>query len=260
MNALPETISVSQITLYLTCSLKYQFQYVDKLPRLIKGSNMAFGGAVHAALEWLHKELKRGRTPPLDEVLRVFEGDWYAQGEIDLSGDEDADKLLLKGKELLSLYYHGDAASLHVKDSELYFTLPLVHPETGEVLSVPLKGVIDLIESDGSITEFKTAKKSLDLAALPDHLQLTAYHYAYETLFGKPPKSLKFVQFVRTKHPTLQPYETGREPRDVARFFAIAQQVRKGIEAGIFVPNRGCWMCSDCEYQADCLEWSGTEA
>ena len=77
--ATPEAISVSQIMLYLSCSLKYRFQYIDRLPRLSKPSPLAFGSSVHAALEWLHKERKAGRQPTLDQLLRVFEADWYAQ-------------------------------------------------------------------------------------------------------------------------------------------------------------------------------------
>jgi putative RecB family exonuclease len=262
VNGLPETISVSQITLYLTCSLKYQFQYIDRLPRLTKSANMVFGGAVHAALEWLFKERKRGRKPPLDEVLRVFESDWYAQASSETIvgiGDEPEEKLLLKGKELLALYYH-EASAIEVRESELHFQLPLVNPETGEVLTVPLRGVIDLVQADGTVTEFKNAKKGLAIETLPDNLQLTAYHYAYQTLFGTPPKDMTLVQFVRTKSPKIETHITGREPQDVARFFHIAQAVRRGIEASVFVPNRGCWMCFDCEYQADCLEWAGSAA
>lgn len=256
MTGLPDSISVSQINLYLTCSLKYQFQYIDRLPRLAKSTNLALGSAVHAALEWLHKERKRGRKPALEEILRVFEADWRAQEGIALDGEEPEDKLLLKGKELLSLYYHG--ADLKVRDAELAFTLPLVHPKTGEVLPVPLKGVMDLVEEDGSISEFKTAKKAMPLEGVADHLQLTAYDYAYRMLFREPPTELRLIQLVKTKQPKIEKFLTGRNEEDTERFFGIAKQVRRGIEAGIFVPNRGCWLCSDCEYQPDCFEWRGT--
>jgi putative RecB family exonuclease len=255
VTGLPDSISVSQINLYLTCPLKYQFQYIDRLPRLTKPSNMAFGGAMHAALEWLHKSLKRGKRPTLEEIHRIFEADFRAQENVTYLNGDDPEQLLLKGKELLSLYYHG--SDVKVRDAELGFTLPLVHPKTGEVLPVPLKGVIDLVEEDGTIVEFKNAKRALDIESLPDNLQLTAYHYAYEMLFREPPRDLKLLQFVRTKQPKIETHITGRDTRDVERFFGIAKQVRRAIEAGIFVPNRGCWMCADCEFQPDCFEWSG---
>ena len=43
----PEAISISQINLYLTCSLKYRFQYIDRLPRLVQSAAMVFGSAAH---------------------------------------------------------------------------------------------------------------------------------------------------------------------------------------------------------------------
>src|SRR5262245_27435583 len=137
----PDALSASAISLYLTCSLKYRFQYVDRLPRLSVSENQAFGTAIHAALNWLHKDRKQGRTPPLDEFLRVFEADWYAQTQADgakVTFDDagDAAALAYKGKELLTEYYYLPVGK--VRDSEVRFTLPLVHPTTGEVLDVPL--------------------------------------------------------------------------------------------------------------------------
>src|SRR5712692_9783824 len=105
----PDSISVSQINLYRTCSLKYRFQYINQLPRLVRASALVFGSAVHSALEWLHKSRKAGAQPLLEDMLRVFEADWRAQcldGEIRFPDDTSAEQLVVKGEELLSAYYH----------------------------------------------------------------------------------------------------------------------------------------------------------
>jgi putative RecB family exonuclease len=259
----PEALSASSIQLYLTCSLKWRFQYHDRLPRVTLSENQAFGTSIHAALNWLHKERKQGRTPPLAEVLRVFEADWYAQtqteGNLTVQFDDAADAALLatKGKELLTQYYHLPAAE--VRDSELFFTLPLVNPATGEVLDVPLRGAMDLVEADDVIVEFKAPQKAPPLAALPDDIQVTTYAYAYEKLFGKLPKEIRKVSLVRTKNPRIEPQITGREPRDFERLFHLGREVVKGVRAGVFLPSRGCWLCNDCEYRQDCDEWTGNE-
>ena len=44
----PRTISVSQVTAYLACPLKYRFQYADKIPRPWKDAAMAFGSGAGA--------------------------------------------------------------------------------------------------------------------------------------------------------------------------------------------------------------------
>src|SRR5438094_7910565 len=107
----PEALSASSIQLYVNCSLKWRFQYLDRLPRLYTSANQAIGTSIHAALNWLNKEKKAGRIPPLAEVLQVFAADWYAQTEVaggqEVRFDEDKDRWLLaqKGRELLSQYY-----------------------------------------------------------------------------------------------------------------------------------------------------------
>jgi putative RecB family exonuclease len=256
----PDAISVSQINLYLTCSLKYRFQYIDRLPRLVLSAGLVFGGAMHKALEWLHKERRNGRNPPLDEVLRVFEADWHAQlhdAEVVFPDDDSKEKLVHKGKELLSQYYHRPPKP--VRDAEVYFQLPLVNPSTGEALDIPLRGVIDLVNADDTIDEFKTAAKRFALDALPDNIQLTAYSYAFELLYGHPPRDLRLITFLRTKNPDIDVQVTGRDKADYERLFNLGKEVLKAVRAGVFIPSRGCWLCKDCEYDPDCREWAGNE-
>jgi putative RecB family exonuclease len=256
----PEAISVSQINLYLTCSLKYRFQYIDRLPRLVQSAGMVFGSAMHKALEWLHKERRNGRNPPLDEVLRVFEADWHAQlldAEVIFPDDDSKEKLVHKGKELLSQYYH--LPPRPVRDAEVYFQLPLVNPATGEALDIPLRGVIDLVNADDTIDEFKTAARRFALEDLPDNIQLTAYSYAFELLYGRPPRDLRLITFLRTKNPDIDVQVTGRAKADYERLFNLGKEVLKAVRAGVFIPSRGCWLCKDCEYDPDCREWAGNE-
>jgi len=256
----PEAVSASSIQLYLTCSLKWRFQYWDRLPRLDTSENQAIGIAIHAALNWLHKERKRGRLVPLAEILRVFEADWYAQlssGRVRFENEDAPDRLALKGKELLTQFYHQPHGP--VRDSEIRFSLPLVNPATGEVLEVFLRGVIDAVYEDGTIEEYKAPQKAPPLTDLPDNVQLTVYSYAYEQLFGQPPKGIRKVSLVRTKTPRIDIQTTGRDQTDYIRLFSLAKEVLKGVQAGVFIPSRGCWLCNDCEYDQDCREWAGNE-
>ena len=48
-------LSASQMNLYFQCSLKYKFQYLDKLPKPFKASGLVFGSAIHLAISWVHK-------------------------------------------------------------------------------------------------------------------------------------------------------------------------------------------------------------
>lgn len=250
-------LSCSQMNLYLHCSLKYKFQYIDGLPKPFKSSAMAFGSTIHSALAWLHKQRMNGNDVSIDKLYRIFNADWYAQRidtDIHYNNGETETGLTIMGKEMLSLYFvrpHREPLGAEVR-----FVLPLVNISTGEKLDVNLKGFIDLIEKDNTITEFKTSNQAMDQNSIDGHLQLTADSYAYEMLYRRPPGLLKLVDFVKTKRPTIITLETDRKKLDHQRFFYLAKQILKSIRSKIFFP-RNSFMCKDCEYARSCKAWRG---
>jgi putative RecB family exonuclease len=250
-------LSSSRINLYLLCSLKYKFQYVDKLPKPFKSSGLVFGSALHSTLSWFFKERVNGNGISLGRLYRILEADWYAQKmdtEVRYKNGEDELKLLVMAKEMLRDYF--DQSPREILGTEIPFVIPLINPVTGETLGIDLEGYIDLVEKDETLVEFKTSQQSMGQKEVDDHLQLTAYSYAFEMLHQRPPKLLKIVNFVKTKKPKITPFETRRDRSDYQRFFYLAGQVLKGIEEKIFFP-RASFMCKDCEYGEPCRDWGG---
>ena len=252
-------LSASQINLYIQCSLKYRFQYVDLIPRPFKSSGLVFGAVVHSTIDWFHKQRKMGKRPSLDQVYKILDSDWFCQKldhEIRYKEAEEEGKLILAAQEILGLFYNSPADG--VVDAEFPFRIPLINPRTRETLGVILEGFIDLIEQGDVLTEFKTSAKTIDPQSADDLLQLTIYSYAYRTLFKKEPKLLKLINFVKTKVPKMAILETGREEKDYERLFNLAKEVLKGIKTGIFFPRQS-FMCKDCEYEAFCQKWEGNK-
>lgn len=253
-------LSSSQIRLYLQCGLKYRYQYIDNLPRLFRPAALAFGSALHSALSFLHTARINGNTISLEKLIKVYETDWYSQTvETDLhyKDGEGADKLLPLGREMLGLYYHHPHKQ--VKGSEVPFVVPLVNPATGETLDVTLEGFFDLIEVNDIIVEFKTSAQAITQSDAESHLQLTAYGYAYQFVYGKPAKGFKLVNFIKGKRPRIETLDTTREKHHYEMFFSIANQVLRAIRSGIFIPCSGFW-CKECEYRDLCPIWNPTEA
>jgi len=248
-------LSSSQINLYIMCSLKYRFQYIDCLPRPFKSSGLAFGSAFHSTLSWLHKEKKKGAEVSTEKLFRIFDADWYSQKvetKIKYKDGEDEMKLLNTGKEMLRLYF--PFVKGKIKGSEVPFTIPLVDPSTGDDLGINLEGFFDLIETDDVIVEFKTSAQTMSQKDADEHLQLSAYSYAYRMLTRRLPKFLKIVNFVKNKKPKVVEFETTRDEADHQRFYALAGQILWGIREGIFFPRRS-FICGDCEYEEACREW-----
>src|SRR5574341_1961607 len=136
-------------------------------------------------------------------------------------------ELTVPGKEFLGLYSRHPVKD--VKGSEVPFTIPLLNPETGKGPGVNLEGYFDLIENDDTIVEFKTSAQSMSQEDADEHIQLTAYSYTYETLYHRPPKLLKIINFVKNKKPKMLLFETRRNKEDHKRFFRLAETVLAGI-------------------------------
>lgn len=250
-------LSASQLNLYIQCSLKYKFQYVDRLPKPFKPSGLAFGSAIHAALAWLHREITQGNGVSLPQLHRIFAADWYAQklgAEIRYKESETEAGLMTLGKEILRLYFSHPKGA--IQSTELPFVVPLVNPATGEDLHMDLEGFIDLIEDDDTIVEFKTSAQSMNPQEVHDHMQLTVYSYAYWMLYDRPLKRLKIVNFVKTKRPRIAVLGTTRNDHDHQQFCSLANQVLKAIRSGVFFPHRS-FLCKDCEFRDPCREWKG---
>lgn len=255
-------ISISQIMLYLRCSLKYRFHYIDKLPKAFKPSALAFGSAIHSSIEWLTKEKIQGKASTLEELLSIFEIDWFNQKiETDLRFKEKENEETLKetGKKMLSLYFQHEKESPKTAASEWPFEVPIINLDTGEVLDQTLEGFIDLIENGETITEIKTSAQAMNQNTVDNHLQLTAYAYAYLQMFRQKPKELKVINLVKVKAPKLQVLTTQRTDQDFNRFFYTSQEVIEGIKANVFLPCPS-FLCKECEYSTECLRWQGNKA
>jgi len=198
-----------------------------------------------------------GNDASLDKVYKIFDADWYAQnldGQIRYKNGETETGLTIMAKEMLSLYFVRPQRK--IVGAEVPFTVPLVNLASGERLPLDLEGYIDLIEEGDSICEFKTSGQTVNQNDLDNHLQLTAYSYAYQMLYQRPPRTLRLIAFVKTKRPKIVSLEMPRERLDYRRFFHLAGQILRGIKSRLFFP-RTSFMCKDCEYAEPCQTWQG---
>jgi len=245
-------LSASQINLYLQCGLKYRYQYIDMFPKPFRPSALLFGSALHSTLAWFHEERMKGNSITLEKLYRIFDADWYSQ-RIDVNirfkeGEKEANLLNL-GREMLTIFFQEEHPK--IKGCEIPFTVPLRSPDGGPDLEIALEGYFDLIEEDDWIVEYKTSATTLSSSDIDSRLQLTAYSYAYPLLYRKPPKGIRVIDFVKGKKPKIVVLETKRDENDHLGFLHTAQEVLKGIKAGIFIPHQS-FICKECEYADIC--------
>ena len=252
----PLTLSVSQVNAYLGCSLKYRFQYVDKIPRPWRASALAFGTSIHSAIEWIQRERLARRVPSLEGAMTMFEADWYAQtiDPLVFPEWESAESLQQQGREMLAVYLETPplAAPLTIEEP---FEIDLMDPETGEIYDIRLRGIMDLVEEDETVVDLKTAARAVSEGDLERHLQLSTYALAWVTRFGRIPK-LRLDVLLKGKRPRLERHETSRTNGELAWTAQLIWEVARGIQHEHFIPNPS-WRCTECEYFAHCQKWRG---
>jgi len=253
----PFPISVSRVNAYLACPLKYRFQYVDQIPPPWRAAALSFGSSIHAAVEWFHNARLEGKTPTAEEVIVIFDADWYAQNlePLVFSEKDSKEALAEKGRAMLRVYVAESSAKLP-KFIEQRFEVDLVDPSTGEAFDVRLRGIIDLVEEDNLLVDLKTAARTLEDGGLERHLQLSTYALAFYLMYRTLPR-LRLDMLLKTKMPRLERHETTRTVEDLGWTARLIAGVGKAIEAGHFFPNPS-WRCTECEYFAPCQSWRET--
>lgn len=250
-------LSVSRVQTYLFCPLKYRFQYIDGIPAPWRPSALIFGTSVHAAVEWFHRQRLAGKSPTPDQVANTFSADWFAQNlePVVYSAKETKEELAAKGAELVRQYIEladGRSAPLLTEDR---FEIDLVDPETGEILDVRLRGIIDLVEADGTLVELKTAARTFDTGSLERHLQLSTYALVRFLKTGEVPK-LRIDALLKTKTPRIDQLPATRTIEDLSWTARLIEAVAIAIRSGAFFPNPS-YRCSECEFFAHCQSWRG---
>jgi putative RecB family exonuclease len=249
------SLSPSRINSYLLCSLKYRFAYVDELPRPWKSAALAFGSAVHSALEAWQLSRLSGDELSADDVEQTFLADWEAEksGDLLFKDDEEPDQLRDRGVHLIR-----GALDLLRPDfpeaAELPFTVDIVNGDA-DAEPLTLRGVFDLLLQGDRLVEIKTSSRRYDRDLLERHLQLTAYAYAYRKLTGRDAR-LEVLTLLKTRTPKVELVGAHRTPEALDWFVALTRKVHAGIRAQSFFPNPS-WMCSDCEYAEACRAWRG---
>jgi len=261
-------ISHSQIFCYLACSLKYQFQYVERRPRERTSLALSFGKAIHQAIERYYRSLMDGRTvvslslmESLFEESLTLELDNYEVPVIFKNEAPDTDSAIQMGKALLKTFYDNiDITGMEIVDIELPLSAPL-YTDTGEKTDINLVGVIDLLLKDTKgnllVVDNKTSKQKKSQDAVDDDLQMSAYSYllaANGYVFPRAEVNCRFDVLRKLKTPKLEQYFTSRTAENRRRFAKIANGVLAGIEQRIFIPVKG-WLCSDCSYADACSRW-----
>ena len=150
------SLSVTHLNNYLACPLKFYYQNLIKVPAA-KSASMAFGSAIHFALQRLFEKMKdnSGTFPAEQNMLDDFM--WYIQKNRDAFTPEEYTLRMEYGKKILPAYYSTHIQHWHKIVSVEY------NIRNVQLNGIPLNGKIDKIEffgNDINVVDYKTGKYS----------------------------------------------------------------------------------------------------
>ncbi len=245
-------LSYSQINCYLTCSLRYKFQYVDKIPSAFTASSLAFGSAIHEAVAAFYQTRLEGDELRPDQMLDVYRDSWAQAEKVKFFNGDNEETLINRAEQLINVFCDSVDPSVQVVGVEEFFELSLE--------GLPLfQGYIDLIEqsADGTATvaDLKTASQKPYSANVQSNLQLTAYALGAEAMGFEPDDlNLRLDELLKGKTPEMLKLETSRTEEDRYRFTRLVYGVWNGIEREVFFPRQD-WHCSQCAWANVCQKW-----
>ncbi len=159
------SMTASALNAYLKCPLGFYYQYVVRIPSP-RNEAMAFGSAVHYALESLFNRAKKaGDFPLLDDFLQDFS--WHLHRHRESFTREGFARRKEYGLEILKNYYNTYITRWNK------IVLIELNVRNVQLDGIPMKGKIDKIEFNGkeaTVVDYKTGDpdKSIDKLARPD--------------------------------------------------------------------------------------------
>jgi len=233
------SLSASDLTLYLTCPLKYKFARVFGIPQE-PTINQRFGILFHNVLERFHKEPPDNPEHGLRELNRLFESGWRRTG---FGSSDDELQFRDRAREALRRYWENERES----EGEPVWLERKFDFKVGDH---HVRGRVDRVDRlrDGGyeVIDYKTGERKSE-EDLDADLQLALYRMAAREAWGIEVGAGSYYYVLdgdKVTAPT--------KPDDAERVERTVLQVGEGILGQDFEPRPSPTVCSWCDYRLIC--------
>lgn len=253
-------ISASRLSLWLKCPLAWRLRYRDGI-RTPTSPSLFLGKMAHFGLELAYRHRQLGVQLDVEQVTgKMLEGWARLCDEENMTFDSADDEQALRQQacELVKAYLAHAPTDEKPLAVEVALEAPLVDPDTGEDLGMPLVGIVDLVldyEGGPLIVDFKTAARSSEPMQIATEIQLTSYAYLLRHHNQWAESGLEIRSLIKTKSPKVEfhPYPP-RTDAHFRRLFAVVREYLDALDKGRwnYRPGFGCAMC---DYRRECQDW-----
>ncbi len=233
------SLSASDLSLYLTCPLKYKFARVFGIPQE-PTINQRFGILFHNVLERFHKDPPADPEDGLRELNRLFEAGWRRTG---FGSSDDELQFRDRAREALRRYWERE----RVAEGEPVWLEKKFDFKVGPH---HVRGRVDRVDrlpdGDYELIDYKTGERKSE-AELESDLQLALYRMAAREAWGIEASTGSYY-YVLDAEKVAAP----TRPDDAERVERTVLQVGEGILSQDFEPRPSPTVCSWCDYRLIC--------
>jgi DNA helicase-2/ATP-dependent DNA helicase PcrA len=239
----PLTLSYGQVSDYLDCPARYRYAHAIRIPTPAS-HQMAYGRALHAAVQAYHRRQLAGDEMSLEELHAELDSAWESVGFL-TQRHESARRQA--AREALARFWEDqrrDPARPVAVEQEFSFSLGRER----------IRGRYDRVDRDDEgrvvITDYKSSDVRDPATAnrrARESLQLSIYAMAHEAQHGQLPNELA-LHF-------LESGIVGHVAPTAGRLEKASQQVAQvgaGIRAGAFEPAPSPMRCGFCPFREIC--------
>ncbi len=245
-------ISYNQIKTYRNCPKQYYFSYLENI-RTPVNDKIFLGVIFHEVADFCLKRKTENIKTSVDQAKEYFTEKFdKISKESEIIWNDNKEKTRNRGLAFVNYFAREIAPRIHPLMTEKELVCEL--PDSG----VKLRGIIDLVEEDFSITDFKTttAKWSKDRVK-KSYLQMYIYKFLFEENMGGSIGELKFKILYSKNSSNIkhQEHSITSNKDYFVKMFEIINFVIENIEQGYFYKNES-FVCNFCSYKDICKKTS----
>lgn len=255
--------SYSETRTYLSCKLKWYYQYVEHATPERISTALLLGIGVHASIELhYHRLMASEQMPKMDELLKAFDRAWDEQAQdipVLYSRGQDRDSIREQATAMLEVFQ----ASEHAQPTGQIIGLEegfktQLHPDLPD-----LAGRVDMITYEDAanellITDFKTSRSVWAPGQARDQAtQLMLYASGCADIAHDlgAKIALRFIVVTKTKQPKIEAIRVEVDPAQIDRCRKTLLAVFQSMQTGIVYPSPDPMSCVTCGYQKRCKDW-----
>ena len=230
-------LGYSALETYEDCPQRYQYAYVYHLPTPARVESQV-GTIIHRALQLIAGHSQKQEVS-LEDALAILDAEF---ARIRLADPVNLQAHKERAQRMISTLHKSGRFS-GAKFLEQSFRLRLGGQTTRGPIQFTLSGIIDRIDNDNTLVDYKTGRLPDNVDKMP---QLGAYSLAATQSLGLPSTKLEIIDIDGVIHPVNKSSSQIEEDRQAMLESAA------GIAAADFTPKPSSWKCGICPFRLLC--------